>query len=184
MQTKVINLFAGPGAGKSTTAAGLFSEMKYANIQVELVTEYVKHWAWVNREIKVLDQLYILAKQSQMESRLYGKVEYLVTDSPILLPPIYEDLYFGTNVTKEAAIRFIDVASKNGATYYNFLLERNKPFHQEGRFQNEDEARRIDRKVKSFLDDNCVEYTTITVPFPESVHVIANALKLNLKERV
>jgi len=43
MKTKVINLFAGPGAGKSTTAAGLFAEMKRANVDVELVTEYVKH---------------------------------------------------------------------------------------------------------------------------------------------
>lgn len=28
MKTKVINFYAGPGAGKSTNAAGLFYEMK------------------------------------------------------------------------------------------------------------------------------------------------------------
>jgi adenylate kinase family enzyme len=31
---KVINLFAGPGAGKSTTAAALFSKMKWKGYNV------------------------------------------------------------------------------------------------------------------------------------------------------
>ena len=37
-----INLLAGPGAGKSTMAAWLFSELKRRNISVEHVGEYVK----------------------------------------------------------------------------------------------------------------------------------------------
>ena len=41
---KVINLFAGPGAGKSTTAAGLFHLMKIAGMNVELVTEFSRSW--------------------------------------------------------------------------------------------------------------------------------------------
>ena len=39
---KVINLFAGPGTGKSTTAAGLFYKMKSKGYMVELVTEFAK----------------------------------------------------------------------------------------------------------------------------------------------
>ena len=39
---KVINLWGGPGCGKSTTAAGLFSIMKMRGHKVELVTEYAK----------------------------------------------------------------------------------------------------------------------------------------------
>ncbi len=37
-----INLFAGPGAGKSTTATWLFSQLKIAGISIELTSEYVK----------------------------------------------------------------------------------------------------------------------------------------------
>lgn len=37
-----INLFAGPGTGKSTTAAGVFFEMKRSGMSVEYVTEYAK----------------------------------------------------------------------------------------------------------------------------------------------
>lgn len=36
---KVINLIAGPGAGKSTTAAGVFSRLKFNDINCELVTD-------------------------------------------------------------------------------------------------------------------------------------------------
>jgi hypothetical protein len=35
---KVINLFAGPGCGKSTLAAGIFSLLKFHGVLVELVT--------------------------------------------------------------------------------------------------------------------------------------------------
>jgi len=37
-----INFLAGPGAGKSTTTAWIFSELKLRQVSVELVTEYVK----------------------------------------------------------------------------------------------------------------------------------------------
>jgi adenylate kinase family enzyme len=39
IKTKYINIFGGPGAGKSTTAAALFAEMKRRGMNVELATE-------------------------------------------------------------------------------------------------------------------------------------------------
>ena len=36
----VVNLFGAPGAGKSTAAAYIFSMLKFANINAELVTEF------------------------------------------------------------------------------------------------------------------------------------------------
>ena len=39
--TKVINLFGGPGAGKSTIASGLFYHMKIAGYNVEMTGEWV-----------------------------------------------------------------------------------------------------------------------------------------------
>ncbi len=46
---KVINLWAGPGAGKSTTAAGLFNLMKIRGYNVELVTEFAKEMVYEGR---------------------------------------------------------------------------------------------------------------------------------------
>ena len=39
-QLKVINLYGGPGTGKSTTAAALFALIKREGYNVELVTEF------------------------------------------------------------------------------------------------------------------------------------------------
>ena len=38
----VINLLGSPGAGKSTTAARLFYELKMKGVKCELITEYAK----------------------------------------------------------------------------------------------------------------------------------------------
>ena len=87
--TKVINLFGGPGAGKSTTAAGLFYEMKVRDIKCELVTEYAKDMTYEKRTNILSDQLYILAKQNRKLIRLVGEVDYIITDSPLLIGLMY-----------------------------------------------------------------------------------------------
>ena len=102
MNTKVINLFGGSGIGKSTLAAALFTEMKTKLYDVELVTEFVKTMAWDGIKPTLYDQVYILGNQSKCETRLYNKVEYVITDSPLFLGPIYEEYYSGYNLTLES----------------------------------------------------------------------------------
>ncbi len=151
--TTVINLFGGSGCGKSTTAALLFSRMKLTGIHVELVREYVKYWAWNDRKVREWDQLYLLGKQSAYESMLYGKVDYIVTDSPILLAGIYQE--FRSNgkdsYVSNAAQAFMAHAEEQGVTYKNFFLKRNKPFDPRGRYETEDQAKEVDRFVYNYL---------------------------------
>lgn len=124
-KTIVINLFAGPGGGKSTLAAALFAKMKENDINCEMVREYVKSWAWQEREIKTTDQLYVLAKQSQAESILYGKVDYVITDCPIMLPGVYQLLYHKGTYIGDAAFGFLSDASDVGVIFNNYILNRN-----------------------------------------------------------
>jgi hypothetical protein len=151
--TTVINLFGGSGCGKSTTAASLFSRMKLAGTHVELVREYVKYWAWNDRKIREWDQLYLLGKQSAYESMLYGKVDYIVTDSPILLAGVYQE--FRSNgedsYVSNAAQAFMAHAEEQGVTYKNFFLKRNKPFDPRGRYETENQAKEVDRFVYDYL---------------------------------
>jgi hypothetical protein len=152
-KTTVINLFGGSGCGKSTTAALLFARMKLNGFHVELVREYVKYWAWNDRKVREWDQLYLLGKQSAYESMLYGKVDFIVTDSPILLAGIYQeyrsagkDRYVG-----EAAKAFMNHAKEFGVDYVNFLLSRSKPFDPRGRWETEAEAKKVDLFVRDYL---------------------------------
>jgi len=42
----LVNLFAGPGTGKSTTMAGLFSELKFMGVNCEQAPEFAKEKVW------------------------------------------------------------------------------------------------------------------------------------------
>ena len=42
----VINLFGGPGCGKSTAASYIFSKLKMLGINAELATEFAKDKTW------------------------------------------------------------------------------------------------------------------------------------------
>ena len=82
--TKVINFYGGPSAGKSTMAAQLFGIMKANRFNVEYVPEFAKDLTW--KQSKCLDdQLYVFAVQHHALYTLLGQVDYIITDSPLLL---------------------------------------------------------------------------------------------------
>ena len=59
----LINLFGGPGAGKSTGAAYIFSQLKMAGVNAELVTEFAKDKVWEGNKEVFKNQAYIFGKQ-------------------------------------------------------------------------------------------------------------------------
>jgi hypothetical protein len=152
---KVINLFAGPGAGKSTTAAGIFHLMKIGRMNVELVTEYAKDMTWEKRHNILMDELYIVAKQHRKLRRLRGEVDYVVTDSPLLLCVYYR--FDDYSETLDKLILELWGQDEN----LNFFLERAKPYVAKGRSQTEEEARRIDSATRDLLARFTVPYETV-----------------------
>ena len=152
---RVINLFAGPGSGKSTTAAGLFFLLKSQGRNVELVTEFAKQLVWQERHATFSDQLYILAKQNHKLNILKWKVEFAITDSPLLLSNIY---------APEDYINHFDTFVGNLFSTYNnlnFFIKRVKPYNPVGRNQDENGARDLDVTIKNYLDANSVPYFEI-----------------------
>lgn len=152
-QTLVINLFGGPGIGKSTLAAALFARMKEKNINCEMVREYVKMWAWQDREIKATDQIYVLAKQAQAESILYGKVEFVITDCPVFLPGVYQRLYYNGTYIGDAARGFTSDARNSGVSFNNYILSRGTHFENEGRYHSKEESIKIDKEIPLMLTE-------------------------------
>jgi len=171
-------MLGGSGLGKSTTAAGLYHRMKSDGLNVELVREYVKAWAWSGTKVGQYDQIYIFGKQARSEYMLYGKVDYIITDSPIILSPVYERYYNeGDSMVEVAALKFLEKAHKNGIQHVNFLLERKKKFNPEGRYETEEQAKEVDKKVSEFLVDHNISKVKVDCLDNERIEFMMEYLK-------
>jgi hypothetical protein len=153
--TTVINLFSGPGSGKSTLQSDLYSHMKKQGKSVEMVREVAKKWAWSKKEISPLNQLNIIGEQIKDESELYGKVDYIITDSPILLGAFYMSYNHSEDFMMRMVLDYMYFAEKNGVKFINILLKRPKNmFDTRGRFESRAEVELIDEELVEFLK-NC-----------------------------
>lgn len=147
---KVINLFAGPGCGKSTTAAALFALMKRRGLNVEMITEFAKDLVWTERNKELGDQIYIFGKMYHKLWRLRDKVDYVITDSPLPFCSYYdrEGLPYFNELVMSAFNSFDNI---------NFVLERNFPYQQEGRYQTEEEAKQVHQDILQLIADNGIK---------------------------
>jgi hypothetical protein len=155
---KVLNLWGGPGSGKSTTAAGLFYQMKKMGLEVELVQEYAKDAVWENRSNVLDDQIYIFAKQQRRISRLTDHgIEWAVTDSPISLGLVYlRDGVLSSHFNELVMEEF------NKFENHNFLLKRNFAYNPVGRTQTPEQAEEVDQRIINLLNRYSVPYRTVT----------------------
>ena len=153
--TLIINLFGAPGAGKSTHRAKIFAEMKIAGYNVEEVTEYAKDVVWEERPTLFADQLYILAEQNRKLFRLTGKVDFVVTDSPLLMSIAYANRDVAYNPTLETLT--VDVFSSYNNL--NIFLNRSHDYQQFGRNQNEQEAEVLSTNIKQLLIDHSFHFS-------------------------
>lgn len=159
MNGRVVNLFAGPGTGKSTTCAALFAELKYSGHNTEMVLEYAKDAAWERRGEKVFKaQEYIFGKQHFRLSRVAEEVEFVITDSPVLMSTVYiPDQYFLKSLEQTC------VEAHESYDSINIFLKRSlaKPYNPKGRNQDESGARALDLKIEAMLKKHSVPYTTL-----------------------
>jgi hypothetical protein len=153
--TRYINFWAGPGTGKSSCAADLFAEMKWDGHNVELIDEYAKQMTWERHHNILEDQLYVSAKQNRKLERLQGQVDWVITDSPLLmcLPYIPADYCSSFRpLIREMFNRYDNI---------NYFLVREKEYNPVGRNQTEEQARQLDVKIHQLLLDEDIPFTTL-----------------------
>tara|TARA_R110000868_G_C10973188_1_gene771585 strand:+ start:106160 stop:106738 length:579 start_codon:yes stop_codon:yes gene_type:complete len=178
INTKVINLLGGSGIGKSTTASKLFGEMKDRKYHVELVREYIKEWCWAEREITPFIQSITYGVQLEKESQLYNKLDYVITDSPLILYPIYQKFNYDHEAIKAQVLNDLNVAKDMKVDHINFVLSRTKDFDTKGRFETEEQAMEVDVLVKQFLIENAMDYIEVDVKDSQRVDFILDYLEL------
>lgn len=157
--TKIINIFGGPGIGKSTIVAGLFHQMKIRHLDVEIAHEVAKDYVWENREnVLKEDQLIIFAEQHRRIFRLADKVDFVIVDCPLLMcvPYIPKNSYKNLEpLMAEAHYAFDNI---------NFVLNRaDVKYNPNGRYHSEDESKAKHREIVDILDTYDPNYIEINV---------------------
>lgn len=155
--TKVINFFAGPGAGKTTLSAELFGYMKRQRYNVEYVPEFAKELTW-DKDFETLnDQLYVTIVQHHRLYRLLNQVDYIITDCPLLLGIYYmgegNKKFQYQHYWKSTFNNFIqDVFSLYDNI--NFFVDRGeRQYIQAGRNESENKSKEIDNDILTILQD-------------------------------
>lgn len=85
----VVNLFGGPGSGKSTVGARLFSELKRRGVEAACPEEHAKLAIWSGRPWLLDHQVIMVGKVWETLTNLRDKVGVIIVDSPILLGSVY-----------------------------------------------------------------------------------------------
>jgi len=167
MKTRRICVYGAPSAGKSTSAAFLFSEFKRRKLgpSVELVQEAAKRWAWTGRTIAPEDQLYIFSEQLRLEEELLrAGVDLIITDSPIWLSAFY-----GEKIKCPHTEEILSICKKHDEKYpaLNVYIDRaDRKFDPRGRYQDEAAAKSMDLDLLVFLSCNkLVHETSISEDF-------------------
>lgn len=156
---KVINLYSGPGVGKSTSAAGLFHYMKTQNQNVELVTEVAKDYVW-SEHFKMLEsyQLEIFAEQNHRLERLRGKVDWAIVDSPLLLSHVFcPEQYYQS---------FHELVDEVYASYnnVNIIIQRDmSQFDSSGRVHTKEQSEQITDQLRKLLEERNFNYYTVYI---------------------
>lgn len=155
----IVNMFGGPGSGKSTTAAGVYYNMKMLHIDVQLVVEYAQELTFEEHFHALKDQTRILGEQHKRIRRLEGKVDCVITDSPFLMGIAYM-----AYSNKPPPASFVPYVVDLFGQYdnMNFYLERgNGPYRKIGRYHSEEEAYEKDIEIRGLLDTHNVPYEIV-----------------------
>ena len=151
---KLINIYGAPGAGKSTSASGLFFELKKKGYKVELAYEWIKFKVYEGTPYPFQDQIYAFAKQNKQIAQLKNHVDYIITDSPLLM-----SLHYGKNLPKSFQQLVLDCY--NNYENYNFLVKRNHAYQDCGRLQSEQESDAMQKEIEDVLKNNGIPYVVL-----------------------
>lgn len=169
-----LNLFGGPSSGKSVLSCLLFAELKLRQQKTELVKEFAKELVYQDYDMHNLreeDRIYILAEQMRRESMLHGKIDYLITDSPVLIASYYHNNKHSIELAKSLVVE----------QDFHFFIERDNslPFEKYGRAHDEEESKKIDQEMKNFLNKEGIKFIEISGNPEQKINQILKILGFN-----
>lgn len=156
---KVINIFGGPGTGKSTLACEVFVALKKMGKNVELVTEFAKDLTYSDDKTKLNDQFFVSAEQNHRILRLKdSNPDFVVTDSPIFMGMAYVN--YSDEIINVAFKRML-TAMFSSYDNINFVIYSDHKYSGFGRNETEKEAKDKHLKIKRLMKTNLIQFTDV-----------------------
>ena len=176
--TKVINIIGGPGSEKSLFTSAIILYLHLHHKTVELIPDYAKSLVW-RKDFEALRNQYQIAQQQfHMQELLDGQVQYLVTESS--LPQIlYYNEFYPDNICDVGKTRKQITEWYKQHNNINVMVERGseRKYIRTGRFQDEEQAKEVDRGMRALLRREGIAYTALK-PELEAIHAfMAEQLK-------
>jgi len=158
----LIGFCGGPCTGKTLTSRALTNALCLAGKNADYVQEYARlHIARckqypTNNSRNLLHQHNILENQLEWENAVPQSVEYVVSDSPVIMGMVYT--YTLTDFTDYNQVTFYHrhyqriLEMKDRYKYLFYIPPGDIEFKSDGlRAQNEERARKIGEQMKAFL---------------------------------
>lgn len=196
--TTVVNLIGGPGVGKSTVAAGIFYELKKRRISCELVSEVAKDSVWEETTSLLENQIHIFSEQFRRQWRVIDKVDFVITDSPLILNSVYLDSFCQNHgkYTKFDGAYLAQMRQFFDDTFMqfnnlDFVIRRDweddegeqksRKYDPNGRLQGEQEARVFDKLIHDKIYKHNPGYISLTGTEDQNVKTILGTLMTRYK---
>ena len=174
--TRVINIIGGPGSDKSLVSAAIIVHLHLREKTVEQIPDFAKSLVWQKDFEALRNQYHIAQQQFRMLELLDGQVQFLVTECS--LPQL---LYYNANY--EENICDVPKTRRQILDWYkqhnnvNLVVERSdRKYVHTGRFQDEEQARRVDHAIRSTLVREGIVHTVVK-PEIEAIHAFAKTLE-------
>lgn len=159
-RTKVINCFGGPGTGKTTTALGLTNMLKKQGISCEYVSEYAKDLTWEDNQWGLVCQPAIAGEQIGRLHKVDGKVDFIITDSPLIINLLHD----GFGVTENYKKWLVEVFEMFDNINILLTVDReSREYETAGRIESKERAIEMDKENNDLLLRWDVPFATFNV---------------------
>ena len=174
--TKVINIIGGPGCDKSLYAAAIILNLNLRHKTVEIIPDYAKTLVWQKDYDALKNQYQIAQRQFEMINLMDGQVQFLVTDCSLPQVLYYNEQY-ADNICDVAKTRLKILEWYKQHNNVNILVARgDKKYVHTGRFQDEEQAMKVDKAIRATLNREGLPYTVLP-PDIDAINAFAHSLE-------
>lgn len=174
----IVNSLGCPSSGKTSLSVGLFAKLKTMGLNVEFSQEVAKIWCYQGITINKYGQYIIFGEEVRQQSRLFGAVDILLSDSSPILSAFYNFYYnSGDTSLNEACKGFYKKVAEDNIQVLNFYLPRKKKYIQAGRYQTEKESDEVAEALQKWLGEQGYSYTYLDCSDEERVDVVFKKLE-------